>query len=72
MLNQPTIEKLHTMKMHGMADGFRAQPETTESHQLSFEERFALCRLLLPVSDFFSRDRSHCQSPWLLTVAEVH
>ena len=42
MLNQPTIEKLHTMKMHGMADAFRAQLETTESHQLSFEERFAL------------------------------
>ena len=42
MLNQPTIEKLHTMKLHGMADAFRAQLETTESHQLSFEERFAL------------------------------
>src|ERR1700723_1120722 len=41
MLNQPTIEKLHTMKMHGMDDAFRAQLETTESHQLSFEERFA-------------------------------
>ena len=42
MLNQPTIEKLHTMKLHGMADGFRAQLETAELHQLSFEERFAL------------------------------
>ena len=42
MLNQPTIEKLHTMKLHGMADAFRAQLETTASHQLSFEERFAL------------------------------
>src|SRR5664279_2507789 len=42
MLNQPTIEKLHTMKLHGMADAFRAQLETTELHQLSFEERFAL------------------------------
>ena len=42
MLNQPTIEKLHTMKLHGMADAFRAQLETTESHPLSFEERFAL------------------------------
>jgi len=40
MLNQPTIEKLHTMKLDGMADAFRAQLETTESHQLSFEERF--------------------------------
>src|ERR1700724_2780545 len=52
MLNQPTMEKLHTMKMPGMAYPFppqpqptepsRAQLETTESHQLSFEERFAL------------------------------
>jgi DNA replication protein DnaC len=42
MLNQPTIEKLHTMKLYGMADAFRTQLETTESHQLSFEERFAL------------------------------
>jgi DNA replication protein DnaC len=42
MLNQPTIEKLHTMKLHGMADAFRAQLETTETHQLSFEERLAL------------------------------
>src|SRR6516225_580008 len=42
MLHQPTIEKLHTLKLHGMADAFRAQLETSESHQLSFEERFAL------------------------------
>ena len=25
MLNQQTIEKLHTMKLHGMADAFGAQ-----------------------------------------------
>lgn len=42
MLNQPTIEKLHTMRLHGMANAFRAQLEITESHQLSFDERFAL------------------------------
>jgi DNA replication protein DnaC len=42
MLNQPTLEKLHAMKLHGMADAFRAQLETTETGQLSFEERFAL------------------------------
>ena len=42
MLNQPTIEKLHTMKLHGMADAFRAQLETTDCSQLGFEERFAL------------------------------
>src|ERR1700735_4158251 len=42
MLNQPTIEKLHTMKLHGMADAFRAQIETADSSRLGFEERFAL------------------------------
>jgi DNA replication protein DnaC len=42
MLNQPTMEKLHTMKLHGMADAFRAQLETTDASQLSFEERFAM------------------------------
>jgi DNA replication protein DnaC len=42
MLNQPTLEKLQTMKLHGMADAFRAQLETTETSQLSFEERFAM------------------------------
>ena len=42
MLNQPTIEKLYAMKLHGMADAFRAQLETTDASQLSFEERFAM------------------------------
>jgi DNA replication protein DnaC len=40
MLNQPTIEKLYTMKLNGMADAFREQLETTTASQLSFEERF--------------------------------
>ena len=42
MLNQPTLEKLQTMKLHGMADAFRAQLETTDSSSLTFEERFAM------------------------------
>jgi DNA replication protein DnaC len=42
MLNQPTLDKLHAMKLHGLADAFRAQLETTEASQFSFEERFAL------------------------------
>jgi DNA replication protein DnaC len=42
MLNQPTIEKLHTMKLHGMADAFHAQLETADMSTLGFEERFAL------------------------------
>jgi DNA replication protein DnaC len=42
MLNQPTIEKLHAMKLYGMADSFRAQLETPDTSQLGFEERFAM------------------------------
>lgn len=42
MLNQPTLEKLQTMKLHGMADAFRTQLETADTSQLSFEERFAM------------------------------
>lgn len=42
MLNQPTMEKLQTMKLYGMADAFREQFERTDLSQLSFEERFGL------------------------------
>jgi DNA replication protein DnaC len=42
VLNQQTLDKLHTLKLHGLADAFRVQLETTEASQLSFEERFAL------------------------------
>jgi DNA replication protein DnaC len=42
MLNQPTIEKLHAMKLHGMADAFRAQLETADMSQLGFEERMGM------------------------------
>ena len=42
MLNEQTVEKLHGMKLFGMAEGFRAQRESAEASGLSFEERFAL------------------------------
>ena len=42
MLNQPTLDKLQAMKLHGMAEAFRAQRETTGTYSLAFEERFAL------------------------------
>jgi DNA replication protein DnaC len=42
MLNQPTIEKLQTMKLYGMAEAFREQMDTAGSTQLTFEERFGL------------------------------
>jgi len=42
MLNEQTVEKLHGMKLFGMAEGFRTQFESAEAGGLSFEERFAL------------------------------
>jgi len=42
MLNQPTIEKLQTLRLYGMANAFRTQLETPATHELSFDERFAL------------------------------
>jgi DNA replication protein DnaC len=42
MLNQPTFEKLYGMKLHGMAEALRAQLETPDMSQLSFEERLAM------------------------------
>jgi DNA replication protein DnaC len=42
MLNQQTIEKLHVMRMRGMADAFTQQQEDPQITELSFEERFAL------------------------------
>ena len=42
MLNQQTLEKLHALRLHGMAEAFRAQAEQKGITELSFEERFAL------------------------------
>lgn len=42
MLTEQTIEKLHAMKLNGMADGFKEQLLHTTISELSFEERFAL------------------------------
>jgi len=42
MLNQQTLEKLHAMRLRGMAEAFRAQSEQAGITELSFEERFAL------------------------------
>jgi DNA replication protein DnaC len=42
MLNQQTLEKLHRMRLHGMAEAFRAQPQQAGITELSFEERLAL------------------------------
>lgn len=42
MLIHPTIDKLNSMRLTGMAKGFRAQLENPEIHNLSFEDRLAL------------------------------
>jgi len=42
MLIHPTIDKLNSMRLTGMAKGFRAQIESTEIHSLPFEDRLAL------------------------------
>jgi len=42
MLNQQTLEKLRALRLHGMAEAFRAQSEQAGISELSFEERYAL------------------------------
>jgi len=42
MLNQQTTEKLHLMRLRGMAEAFTQQQEEPQTMQLSFEERFGL------------------------------
>ena len=42
MLMQPTLEKLYSMKLNGMADAIRHQIEDPEVSQLSFEERLSM------------------------------
>lgn len=41
MLNEQTIDKLYTMRLNGMADAFKEQLASTNTNDLSFEERFA-------------------------------
>ncbi|MBM3748719.1 MAG: transposase [Acidobacteria bacterium] len=42
MLTQPTLEKLCTLRLRGMAAAFREQQEDPAVHRLSFEERLGL------------------------------
>ena len=45
MLNQPTFEKLETLRLHGMAEAFRTQADPAQRDTLAglnFEEPFAL------------------------------
>jgi DNA replication protein DnaC len=42
MLTQPTIEKLHAMRLRGMAEAFQEQQQNSNIQTLSFEERLGL------------------------------
>ena len=42
MLNQPMVEKLHALRLRGMADSFTQQQEDPQYRPLAFEERLAL------------------------------
>ena len=46
MFIQPTIDKLHALKLTGMADALRKQLEDPAASQLSFEERLGLINAL--------------------------
>ena len=42
MLTNHTLDRLHAMKLSGMADAFRQHLEQPSTHELAFSERFAL------------------------------
>jgi hypothetical protein len=39
MLNQPTLEKLEAMRLHGMAQAWREMVKSEQAAEMSFEER---------------------------------
>ena len=42
MLNQPMVEKLLAMRLHGMVEALKAQEQDRALNELSFLERFAM------------------------------
>src|SRR5690242_4167071 len=42
MLNQPTLEKLEAMRLHGMAQAWREMTKSEKAAEISFEARLAL------------------------------
>ena len=42
MLNQPTLDKMHAMKMTGMAEALQQQLDSRSFNKLSFEERLGM------------------------------
>jgi len=52
MLNQPTLEKLQTLRLRAMADAWLAQGKNPKLSSLAFDERFAM----LVEAEFQTRD----------------
>ena len=42
MLNHPTVDKLHQLRLSGMARALASQAQTPDIGQLSFDERLGL------------------------------
>lgn len=42
MMNEPTMEKLHTLKLYTMANAWSAQQQNPKSAELAFDERLAM------------------------------
>jgi DNA replication protein DnaC len=52
VLNEPTIEKLHALRLGSMAEAWQAQQRDTAAGALGFDERFAM----LVDAEFLARD----------------
>jgi DNA replication protein DnaC len=52
MLNQPTEDKLHAMRLSAMADAWRQQAQDPKLDELGFDERFAM----IVEAEYISRD----------------
>jgi len=65
MLNEPTIEKLYTLRLGAMAAAFQEQQKDAKTTNLSFDERFAM----LVDSEHLARDNRRIKT--LLKDAEL-
>jgi DNA replication protein DnaC len=57
MLNEPTVEKLRTLRLHAMADAWAAQHAQPDIAALSFDERFGL----LVDAEWIARENARLQ-----------
>jgi len=65
MLNTPTLEKLHSLRLLGMARSLEEQLASTEYNDLGFEERLGL------MVDRESTERTNCRFKTRLTQAHL-